>query len=170
MICAQMTAAFLAFSAERGNDLSTPQPEAGFPGLKPGDRWCLCAGRWREALDAGVAPPVVLSATHEEALAVVTLDDLEASRGRFELARASRRVSAAGNSRPGLQRGVARSPQRRGGNADRRRFGRAPNCGLAASGVFDQLERGSESGFELAIAPATASCGALSTSICGSVP
>jgi uncharacterized protein (DUF2237 family) len=66
-----MTAKFLAFSAERGNDLSTPQPEVGFPGLKAGDRWCLCAGRWREALDAGVAPPVVLSATHEEALAVV---------------------------------------------------------------------------------------------------
>jgi uncharacterized protein (DUF2237 family) len=77
VICARMTAAFLAFSAECGNDLSTPQPEAGFAGLKPGDRWCLCAGRWREALDAGVAPPVVLSATHEEALAVVTLDDLK---------------------------------------------------------------------------------------------
>ena len=77
VICARMTAAFLAFSAERGNDLSTPQPEAGFPGLKPGDRWCLCAGRWREALDAGVAPPVVLSATHEEALAVVALEDLK---------------------------------------------------------------------------------------------
>ena len=77
VICARMTAAFLAFSAERGNDQSTPQPEAGFAGLKPGDRWCLCAGRWREAFDAGVAPPVVLSATHEEALAVVTLDDLK---------------------------------------------------------------------------------------------
>jgi len=77
VICARMTAEFLAFSAARGNDLSTAQPEAGFPGLKPGDRWCLCAGRWREALDAGVAPPVVLSATHEEALAVVALDDLK---------------------------------------------------------------------------------------------
>ena len=77
VVCARMTAKFLAFSAERGNDLSTPQPEVGFPGLKPGDRWCLCAGRWREALDAGVAPPVVLSATHEEALAVVALDDLK---------------------------------------------------------------------------------------------
>jgi uncharacterized protein (DUF2237 family) len=77
VICARMTAAFLEFSAAHGNDLSTPQPEAGFPGLKPGDRWCLCAGRWREALDAGVAPPVVLSATHEEALAVVALDDLK---------------------------------------------------------------------------------------------
>ena len=77
VVCARMTAKFLAFSAESGNDLSTPQPEVGFPGLKPGDRWCLCAGRWREALDAGVAPPVVLSATHEEALAVVALDDLK---------------------------------------------------------------------------------------------
>jgi len=77
VVCARMTAKFLVFSAERGNDLSTPQPEVGFPGLKPGDRWCLCAGRWREALDAGVAPPVVLSATHEEALAVVALDDLK---------------------------------------------------------------------------------------------
>jgi uncharacterized protein (DUF2237 family) len=77
VVCARMTTEFLAFSAERGNDLSTPQPEAGFPGLKPGDRWCLCAGRWREALDAGVAPPVVLTATHEEALAVVALDDLK---------------------------------------------------------------------------------------------
>jgi uncharacterized protein (DUF2237 family) len=77
VICARMTAAFLAFSAEGGNDLSTPQPEVGFPGLRPGDRWCICAGRWREALDAGVAPPVVLSATHEEALAVVALDDLK---------------------------------------------------------------------------------------------
>jgi uncharacterized protein (DUF2237 family) len=77
VVCARMTAKFLAYSAEHGNDLSTPQPEVGFPGLKPGDRWCLCAGRWREALDAGVAPPVVLSATHEEALAVVALDDLK---------------------------------------------------------------------------------------------
>ncbi len=77
VVCARMTAKFLAFSAERGNDLSIPQPEVGFPGLKPGDRWCLCAGRWREALDAGVAPPVVLSATHEETLAVVALEDLK---------------------------------------------------------------------------------------------
>lgn len=77
VICARMTAAFLAFSAERGNDLSTAQPEVGFPGLKPGDRWCLCAGRWREALEAGVAPPVVLAATHEEALAVVPLEVLK---------------------------------------------------------------------------------------------
>ena len=73
VVCAKMTREFLAFSKKRGNDLSTPVPEAGFPGLKPGDRWCLCAGRWKEALDAGVAPPVILQATHEEALAVVPL-------------------------------------------------------------------------------------------------
>jgi uncharacterized protein (DUF2237 family) len=77
VVCARMTAKFLAFSKAQGNDLSTPQPDLGFPGLKPGDRWCLCAGRWREALDAGAAPPVVLSATHEEALAVVSLEDLK---------------------------------------------------------------------------------------------
>ena len=77
VICAEMTADFLAFSKAQGNDLSTPRPEFGFPGLVPGDRWCLCAGRWREALDAGVAPPVVLTATHEETLAVVTLTDLK---------------------------------------------------------------------------------------------
>jgi uncharacterized protein (DUF2237 family) len=77
VVCARMTAKFLEFSKARGNDLSTPQPEVGFPGLKPGDRWCLCAARWREALDAGVAPPVVLTATHEETLAVVALDDLK---------------------------------------------------------------------------------------------
>jgi uncharacterized protein (DUF2237 family) len=77
-LCAQLTAEFLAFSQERGNDLSTPVPEYGFPGLKPGDRWCLCATRWKEALDAGVAPPVVLAATHESALEVVSLDDLRA--------------------------------------------------------------------------------------------
>jgi uncharacterized protein (DUF2237 family) len=73
VICAKMTREFLAFSKKRGNDLSAPVPEAGFPGLKPGDRWCLCAGRWKEALDAGVAPPVYLQATHEEALAIVPL-------------------------------------------------------------------------------------------------
>ncbi len=76
-VCAVMTAEFLAFSKMSGNDLSTPLPEAGFPGLLPGDRWCLCAGRWREALEAGVAPPVVLAATHEETLAVILLEDLE---------------------------------------------------------------------------------------------
>jgi uncharacterized protein (DUF2237 family) len=76
VVCAQMTAEFLAYSRSRGNDLSTPVPEFGFPGLQPGDRWCLCAGRWREARDDGVAPPVILAATHEETLAVVSLDDL----------------------------------------------------------------------------------------------
>jgi uncharacterized protein (DUF2237 family) len=76
-VCAVMTDAFLVYSRLAGNDLSTPRPERGFPGLRAGDRWCLCVGRWREALAAGVAPPVVLVATHEEALAVVPLDDLE---------------------------------------------------------------------------------------------
>jgi len=77
VVCASMTREFLAFSKKSGNDLSTPVPDAGFPGLKAGDRWCLCAGRWKEALDAGVAPPVFLQATHEEALAVVPLDVLK---------------------------------------------------------------------------------------------
>ena len=78
LICAEMTEPFLAFSKAQGNDLSTPRPEFGFPGLVAGNRWCLCAGRWREARDAGLAPPVVLRATHEETLAVVTLKDLKA--------------------------------------------------------------------------------------------
>lgn len=64
VICAQVTAEFLTFTKSRGNDLTTPAPGHGFPGLKPGDRWCLCATRWREALEAGVAPPVILTATH----------------------------------------------------------------------------------------------------------
>jgi len=72
-VCAVMTEAFLAYSAAAGNDLTTPQPQYHFPGLKPGDRWCLCAARWKEALDAGMAPPVVLASTHEETLAIVTL-------------------------------------------------------------------------------------------------
>ena len=76
-VCAVMTDAFLVYSKLAGNDLSTPRAELGFAGLRAGDRWCLCVGRWREALAAGVAPPVVLEATHEEALAVVTLEDLE---------------------------------------------------------------------------------------------
>jgi uncharacterized protein (DUF2237 family) len=76
-VCAQMTEAFLSFSKSRGNDLSTPNPRYQFPGLKPGDRWCVCAGRWREAADAGVAPPVILEATHERALDVIALADLE---------------------------------------------------------------------------------------------
>ena len=76
-VCAVMTDAFLAYSRLAGNDLSTPRPNLGFPGLVAGDRWCLCVGRWREAFAAGMAPPVVLAATHEEALAVVPLEDLE---------------------------------------------------------------------------------------------
>ena len=77
-VCAVMTDEFLAFSRSVGNDLSTPQPQWMFPGLVPGDRWCVVAARWQEALDAGVAPPVVLEATHASALEFVTLDDLEA--------------------------------------------------------------------------------------------
>jgi len=76
VICARMTREFLEFERQRGNDLVTPMPAAQFPGLSPGDRWCVCAGRWREAFDAGVASPVVLAATHEEALAIVPLADL----------------------------------------------------------------------------------------------
>ncbi len=77
VVCARMTEAFLQFSRSRGNDLTTPQPEMGFPGLVPGDRWCLCAARWREALEAGVAPPVILEATHMAALEYVDLEDLQ---------------------------------------------------------------------------------------------
>jgi len=76
-VCAVMTAEFLAFSKGAGNDLSTPRPDLGFPGLKPGDRWCLCAPRWKEALDAGAAPRVVLDSTHEETLAIVPLGILK---------------------------------------------------------------------------------------------
>jgi uncharacterized protein (DUF2237 family) len=76
-VCAVMTEAFLAYSQGVGNDLSTPQPDFGFPGLKPGDRWCICAPRWKEALDAGKAPPVVLESTHEETLAIVPLGVLK---------------------------------------------------------------------------------------------
>jgi uncharacterized protein (DUF2237 family) len=75
-ICAVMTADFLAFSQQAGNDLSTPRPEFGFPALRPGDRWCLCAPRWQEALNAGAAPAVVLAATHQGALDHCALDDL----------------------------------------------------------------------------------------------
>ena len=73
VVCARVTAEFLQFSLERGNDLMTPRPEYRFAGLKPGDRWCLCALRWVEALEAGVAPPVVLEATHDRVLDVVDL-------------------------------------------------------------------------------------------------
>lgn len=75
-VCAVVTEAFLAFSAARGNDLSTPRPEFGFPGLKPGDRWCLCAARWLEAWEAGAAPRVSLRATHEQTLTIVPMDAL----------------------------------------------------------------------------------------------
>ena len=77
-VCVQATAEFLAFSKESGNDLSTPRPEFGFAGgLKPGDRWCVCAGRWREAYEAGKAAPVYLRATHIETLAVLPMDALK---------------------------------------------------------------------------------------------
>jgi uncharacterized protein len=76
-ICVEVTAEFLAFSKARGNDLSTPLPDFGFPGLKPGDRWCLCAARWQEAFEADAAPRVVLSATHEGTLEIVELRDLK---------------------------------------------------------------------------------------------
>ena len=80
LICARVTDAFLTFSKMRGNDLSTPRPEYRFKGLKAGDRWCLCATRWAEALAAGVAPPVVLESTHAAALRFVTLEQLEKHR------------------------------------------------------------------------------------------
>jgi len=76
-VCAQMTDAFLQYSHSRGNDLVTPVPEYGFPGLKAGDRWCVCAARWLEAAEDGMAPPVVLDATHEHTLQTVALADLK---------------------------------------------------------------------------------------------
>ena len=77
-VCSVVTAAFLEFSRRAGNDLSTPRPEWGFPGLAPGDRWCVCADRWLEAYDAGSAPDVVLGATHERALEVISVETLVA--------------------------------------------------------------------------------------------
>ena len=76
-VCAKVTSEFLEFSASRGNDLMTANPTFGFPGLKHGDRWCLCAARWLEAFEAGVAPSVVLEATHEKALEIIELTDLQ---------------------------------------------------------------------------------------------
>ncbi len=76
LVCARVTQEFLVFSLQRGNDLMTPRPEYRFAGLKPGDRWCLCATRWKEALEAGLAPPVVLESTHAKALEFVSLDTL----------------------------------------------------------------------------------------------
>ncbi len=74
VVCAIMTEDFLGFTRSRGNDLSTPLPYFNFPGLKPGDRWCLCASRWREAYHAGVAPPVILEATHQKALEILEFE------------------------------------------------------------------------------------------------
>jgi len=76
-VCTRVTQEFLEFSRGRGNDLSTPRHEFGFPGLRPGDQWCLCAARWQEALDAGAAPRVVLRATHAATLEIVSLEDLK---------------------------------------------------------------------------------------------
>lgn len=78
VVCAEMTAEFLAFSRSVGNDLTTPMPMYGFEGLKPGDRWCLCASRWLEAYEAGMAPNVILASTHEAALAICDLEKLQA--------------------------------------------------------------------------------------------
>jgi uncharacterized protein (DUF2237 family) len=77
-LCTVVTSEFLAFSRERGNDLMTPRPALDFPGLDPGDRWCLCTGRWIEALEADIAPPVILAATNEAVLDRVDLDTLRA--------------------------------------------------------------------------------------------
>ena len=82
-VCAVMTDEFLEFSASAGNDLSTPMPEYGFPGLEAGDKWCLCVTRWKEAFEAGRAPTVVLEATHQSALEFVDLDDLRAHAAEF---------------------------------------------------------------------------------------
>ena len=78
VVCARVTQVFLAFTLSRGNDLITPRPQSRFPGLKPGDAWCLCVLRWKEALDAGYAPPVNLACTHARALDFVTLAQLQA--------------------------------------------------------------------------------------------
>ena len=82
VVCSVVTKDFLDFSKKQGNDLITPRPEFDFKGLKPGDRWCLCAARWKEALQANVAPPVVLEATHQKALEFVSLKDLESQCGK----------------------------------------------------------------------------------------
>lgn len=78
VVCARMTDEFLAFSRASGNDLSTPAPQFGFPGLRAGDRWCVCAARWKEALDAGCAPPIYLACTHARILDYVSFDALRA--------------------------------------------------------------------------------------------
>ncbi len=76
-VCVEVTQEFLAYSRAAGNDLSTPRPEYGFPGLRPGDRWCVCAARWLECLEAGVSSPVALAATHERTLEIVPLELLQ---------------------------------------------------------------------------------------------
>jgi len=76
-VCCQMTDEFLAYSTSAGNDLSTPRPEFDFPGLKAGDRWCVCAARWLQASEEGYAPPVILESTHERCLDIVSLADLK---------------------------------------------------------------------------------------------
>lgn len=76
-VCAQVTAEFLEYSKNKGNDLITPMPMYNFPGLKPGDKWCLCVSRWQEALEAGVAPPIILPSTHEKTLQFVPLEVLQ---------------------------------------------------------------------------------------------
>ncbi|KKZ11388.1 MAG: hypothetical protein TE42_08055 [Candidatus Synechococcus spongiarum SP3] len=77
-VCAVMTPSFLSYSSAQGNDLSTPRPEFSFPGLRPGDRWCVCASRWQQALEDGMAPPVVLAATEISTLDLVSIEDLKA--------------------------------------------------------------------------------------------
>lgn len=84
LVCARVTQAFLEYSRAQGNDLITPQPAYRFRGLKPGDRWCLCVLRWKQAFDAGVAPPVVLASTHIRALEVVSLADLQSMAWRTD--------------------------------------------------------------------------------------
>ena len=79
VIAATLTDEFLAFTKSQGNDLTTPSPQYNFPGLKAGDNWCLCALRWKESFDAGVAPPVILEATHEKALEFATIEELKNS-------------------------------------------------------------------------------------------
>ena len=78
-VCSEMTVTFLEYTKRLGNDLSTPRPQFGFPGLRPGDRWCVCAGRWREAMRAGVAPPVMLEATHQSATRVNSVNEMSNS-------------------------------------------------------------------------------------------
>ena len=76
VVCAEMTDEFLNFSAKCGNNLKTPMPAYGFPGLKAGDKWCLCVSRWKEAMEVGLAPPIILESSHQKALETVTIDDL----------------------------------------------------------------------------------------------